>query len=121
MRLSFPSSFLSLASKWLGEIDFVNVLLIFPSKESNIEANRIGKSSALFKGMACTPASRADAIATLYSRMAIGTNMQARSLLAQRTSKPRYVALAKRGNPAPNIERIKLSILYSVINRLVSM
>jgi hypothetical protein len=43
--------------------------------------------------------------------MGIGTNMQARSVLAQPTSKLRYVALAKRGNPAPHIERIKSSIL----------
>jgi len=46
----------------------------------------------------------------LYSRMGMGTNAQARrarSVLAQPTPRLTYIALAKSGKPAPNMERMK--------------
>jgi len=78
----------------------------------NLEAMRIGKASSQVYSKSWRASLLAIRIRSpyLYSRIGIGTNAQARSasiVLAQPTPRLRYVAPANRGNPAPNMERIK--------------
>ena len=87
-------------------------MLCQQDEQSNVEVIQIRKTSSCVYSKSWRASLLAIRIRSpyLYSRIGMGTNAQARSasrVLAQPTPRLRYVAPAKSGNPAPNMERMK--------------